>query len=310
MRSFVLSDGTLDEQKVLKKERVYQGMNGRFVERFYITPDQSYIFKPLTNDSQLGKEMWIYTHFLQKLPSFYPRVIDFTSEWIIFEDLGIINHHFSDESVLNITTLIAKWHKIPDDLFETTTANGPKPSFKEVVKQLEIRMEEVISLASKHDISPKTIEFLFSQLENVPIDHKKVFSHGDLHLGNYGYARGKLYIIDWEHAHLNSPYWDLYHLLDISHPNFPKRITKELRNLALDLYMNEAVSEGGYSNRSTFKLQYYLFSSVFSLWMLLLIEADLQRNEGKWSENQLKQQEEETVLCLKHCLEEIQTLLV
>ncbi|MFS0861967.1 phosphotransferase [Fredinandcohnia sp. 179-A 10B2 NHS] len=306
-RSYVLPDGTLDEQRVLRREQVYQGMNGRFVERFFITPDQSFIFKPLTNESQNGKELWIHTHILKKLPSFYPKVLDSDQHWLIFEDLGEIDHHFSSKSVLSVTKQMANWHKTTSNQFDHFHQIGsPKPFIEEVVELLEARKEEVKCLASKIGIPQSTIDFLFNQLDKTSFGNKNVFSHGDLHLGNYGYAKGKLYIIDWEHAHFNSPYWDLYHLLDISHPTFPKSINKSLRTTALELYMDEAEYDSFTFTRISFKQGYYLFSSAFSLWMLLLIKADLDRKVEQWSSAQLRQQLEETVQSFKQCMEELQ----
>lgn len=311
IHSFVLPDGTLDEHRVLKKELVYQGINGRFVERFFINSTHSYIFKPMINDNQFGKELWVHNHVLKKLPSFYPKLIAYSIErdcqWIIFEDLGVINHHFSEESVLGVTKLLAEWHKTPGDMFNDIPQKGPKPFIQEVVKHLEIRKDDVRKLASKHHIPASTIKSVYIQLNNISFDHKEVFSHGDLHLGNFGYAKGKLVIIDWEHAHLNSPYWDLYHLLDISHPDFPKRISKNLRNAALNLYMDEFGHLREPAIRKIFKKDYFLFSSAFSLWMLLLIEADLKKNEAKWSKDQLKQQLEETISSLKQCIDELRS---
>lgn len=310
IRSFVLPDGTLDEQKVLKKEHIYHGINGRFVERFFINSTQSYIFKSLANDDQIEKELWVYNYILKELPCFYPKLIAHSFEsdkrWLVIEDLGVIDHQFSKESVLDVTRSMAKWHKVPTGIFKGYPFKGPKPFIEEVVLHLKSRNNDVISLVEKHHIPKSTIEFLFIHLNNISFGPKKVLSHGDLHLGNFGYAKGKLVIIDWEHAHLNSPYWDLYHLLDISHPDFPKEISKNLRNKALDLYMDEA----GYFNkpaiRYTFKQGYYLFSSAFSLWMLLLIEADIERSEVKWPKDLLKMQLKETVSSFKQCMDELQ----
>lgn len=309
IQSFVLPVGRLDERKVYKIEPVYQGMNGRFVERFYINPAQSYIFKPLTHDDQIGKELWVHNHVLKQLPSVYPKLlaysIDPDSHWIIFEDLGTIDHQFSEESVLGVTKLIADWHKIPGDIFHEFPQKGPKPFIEKVVEHLREHKDEVKTLASRHQISASFIESLLFQLDNTSFKHPGVLSHGDLHSGNFGYSGERLVIIDWEHAHLNSPYWDLYHLLDISHPIFPRKISKNLRNAALELYMNES---GHYINptlRHIFKQGYYLFSSAFSLWMLLLIEADLERNEAKWSNEQLTQQLSETISSFKQCSGEL-----
>ena len=61
-----------------------------------------------------------------------------------------------------------------------------------------------------------------------------VLSHGDLHLGNYAAVNGQVKVLDWEHAHLNSRYWDLYHVIDLSHPIFPKEMTTNIRERLLE----------------------------------------------------------------------------
>lgn len=310
IHSFVLPDGALDGQKIYKKEPIYQGMNGRFVERFFINPSQSYIFKPLTHDDQIGKELWVHNHLLMNLPPIYPKLIAYSidpdSHWIIFEDLGAIDHNFTEASVLGVTRLMADWHRTPAHLIMDLPQKAPKPLIEEVVEHIKIHKEDVKRLTNKHNIPACFIESLFLQLDKTLFNQNGVVSHGDLHLGNFGHAKGKLVIIDWEHAHLNSPYWDLYHLLDISHPVFPKKISNYLRNTALELYLDQAGHPSSPTHRNMFKKGYYLFSSAFSLWMLLLIEADLERNEAKWPRAQLEQQLEETISSFKQCNDELQ----
>ena len=109
-----------------------------------------------------------------------------------------------------------------------------------------------------------------------------VLSHGDLHLGNYGISQNKLVILDWEYAHLNTRFWDLYHLIDLSHPLHPKTVTSELRNKILSEYYDQASTYGIETNRASFKNEYYLFSATFSLWMIMLIEGDLKRKDDRW----------------------------
>lgn len=55
--NIVTVNGTLNDRYILRRENLYQGSNGRFVERFFIDETKSYIFKPLTNNTQLGKEV-------------------------------------------------------------------------------------------------------------------------------------------------------------------------------------------------------------------------------------------------------------
>lgn len=310
--SVVSANGTLDEHKIVKKENLYQGMNGRFVERFFVTPLQSYIFKPLTNDSQIGKEVWIYENILTKFPPIYPKMIEHSSStgtdnhWIIYEDLGAIRHIFSEELLVELTKQIAWWNSFPTDNLLNAPLKGPKPFIEEIVANILFQKEKVIELVPKYTISSKWLENIINLLGKNSFSKTKVFTHGDLHLGNFGYANNTIVVLDWEHAHLNSLFWDLYHVLDISHPIFPKRINKELRNNVLDVYLNERGIPANSEIRKMFKQEYYLFSAAFSIWMLLLIQTDLVQNKTNWSNKQLHNQLEETVNILVQCGEELE----
>ena len=125
-----------------------------------------------------------------------------------------------------------------------------------------------------------------------------MLTHGDLHIGNFAIVDNELKILDWEHTHLNLPHWDLYHLIDMSHPLFPKKITSPLRERILESYLGQVEYE---VDREAFINEYYLFASVFSIWMILLIQKDLVENGGKWSAVQLNTQLEETVSSLQQC---------
>src|SRR4051812_7310168 len=93
-KNIVQANGTLNKRLIVKREILHKGMNGRFVERFYLTPTLSYIFKPLTNNRQLGKEVWVHEHILPLFPAIFPKIISYSiSEntelnWMILEDLG------------------------------------------------------------------------------------------------------------------------------------------------------------------------------------------------------------------------------
>jgi len=310
LNSIVLSNGTLDEGKIVKREILYKGNNGRFVERFYLTPTQSYIFKPLTNETQIGKEVWIQKHILTYFPKMYPKIIAYSinqnasENWMIFEDVGRIHHAFTRDLVKDVTKQMAWWHQFPIEPLQHAPLQAPKPQIEEIVEQVVEKKDEVLCFLAQFQIAKSRVDNLFSIVEGKVFTSDKVLSHGDLHCGNFGYAQGKMVILDWEHAHLNIPYWDLFHLLDISHPVFPRTISKDFRNDILDLYCVEH-GISGYDIES-FKLEYYIFSAVFSLWMLLLINQDLQVNHTIWTTEQLTGQLRESVSCFIQCLEEIE----
>jgi hypothetical protein len=300
----VLANGMLNEEVIWKKEPLYKGMNGRFVERFYLSPSQTYIFKPLTNDGQLGKEVWVHEHVLPLFPAIYPKIISYRINdrtelnWMIFEDLGELSHDFSEESVLAVIKWMAWWHSLPLGILGNVPLTGLKPKIEEIVSDIVLKKEEVFRLLALLELDKNLVDAIFAQLPRLNFLEKQVLTHGDLHSGNFAIVGSELKILDWEHTHINSPYWDLYHVLDMSHPLFPKKITKEFREQLLDAYLRQVEYQ---VDRDAFFKEYYLLASLFSIWMILLIRKDLAANDGKWPVEQLHTQLEETVSSLQQC---------
>lgn len=304
LNNIVRADGNLNEEIILKKEILYKGMNGRFVERFYLTPSTSYIFKPLTNDGQLGKEVWVHEHILPNFPAIFPKIISYSiSErtdlnWMIFEDLGPLSHEFNEESVMGVIKWVAWWHSLPIEELGNVPVTGLKPKIEEIVSDVCVKKDEFYRLLPSLKIKEELIDAIFPQLNRLDFLEKKVLTHGDLHTGNFAIVGDELKILDWEHTHINSPYWDLYHLIDMSHPLFPKKITSPFRDRILESYLSLVKFE---IDRDYFFKEYYLFATVFSMWMILLIQKDLVENGGKWSVEHLNTQLEETVSSLQQC---------
>jgi thiamine kinase-like enzyme len=308
----VLSNGHLDDRKIWKREILYKGMNGRNVERFYVSSTESYVFKPLTNNEQMGKETWVYEHLLVDFPAIYPKIVAKSTNdlpnpsWIIFEDLGHLKHIFNEEIVLNVTKLVSFWHALSTAKCVGVPLKGPKPFIEEIVSSLFLRKKQVVEILWRFQIPRAIIEKIYFLLKQFTFSKKKVISHGDLHLGNYATRNNQVIVLDWEYMHLNTPFWDLYHLLDGSHPVFPKRITRELRENALDYYLEQVEQiSGNKFNRQAFKTEYYLFSTAFSMWMMMLIHQDLLNQDGKWELDQLKSQLNETIIHFVQCAEQI-----
>lgn len=307
--NIVTGNGTLNDRYILRRENLYQGSNGRFVERFFIDETKSYIFKPLTNNTQLGKEVWIFENILAELPLKYPKILSssvqnkLSNNWIILEDLGNITHTFDSAIALELTALMAKWHSLPAERFSNTELIGPKPAIEEMANHILQNKEKVFTIFRLHNISERLESILFSACTSKSFSAAKVLCHGDLHQGNFGYASGKTVVLDWEHCHLNIPNWDLFHLIDMSHPDFPKPDDHTLRNKILDCYCEE--TQISVPDRVKFKQEYYLFSAVFSVWMMLLIQSDLDNQSAKWTTEQLSRQLKETIRNLVECAEEI-----
>ncbi|MDP4095328.1 phosphotransferase [Paenibacillus sp. P96] len=311
LKHYILPDGTLDSQRIWKSEILYTGMNGRHVERFYVSPAESYIFKPLTNDGQKGKERWVYEHLLPSFPPIYPKLLDKSdsdapdTSWMIFEDLGILHHVYDEELALKVIPHIVWWHGQPTEALQQVPLKGPKPPIGDITADVAAKQTEVETALLSVGVPELTVRSLFELLERQPFTEATVLCHGDLHLGNYTRTKERLVVLDWEHVHLNSRLWDLYHLIDMSHPLFPKRMTPSSRNRLLDAYIGQALQTGTVLHPYDFKQEYYLFAAVFSIWMLLLIRSDLERGEGVWPQEALAAQLRETLDSLTQCAEEL-----
>ncbi|RCW43432.1 phosphotransferase [Paenibacillus prosopidis] len=311
MHPIVKPDGQLNDPYIWRREPLYKGMNGKYVERVYITPSETFIFKPLTNTDQYGTEVWVYEQILPYVPPVYPKMIARSStsrpeySWTLFEDLGQLEHTFHEEIAHALIVHIAAWHALPIDNFVQAPLRGPKPSAEAIRTELLQHEEQVRALLESLPIPRRLADRLFFNLRRESLPTSFVLSHGDLHLGNYALVNEQIKVLDWEHAHLNCRYWDLYHVIDLSHPLFPKTVTPMMRERLLDGYLLQVEQQSTYVHNHYFKQGYYLFSSMFSLWMLRLISNDIQKNNGTWPEEQLKEQLLETTMSFIQCAERL-----
>lgn len=249
--------------------------------------------------------------------------------WLILEDIGELNHRHTEQVLLEMAELIAQWHRIPLANIAELPVQGQKPPLSIVREEVLQHWEQAIQLlfrsvqessissAGKGSNQSRSYVPDQQQLNRLQIDLRhfqpdtaSVLSHGDLHAGNYGMnPQGRLIVLDWEHAHAALPYWDLYHLLDMSHPLFPRRMNRTLRRLVLQRYVQSNCQQsdpgkGCSLDSGEFYRDYYRFAILYSLWMLLLIERDLQQPKALWPHSQLLAQRRETIEHLLQCIEE------
>ncbi|MBW7477645.1 aminoglycoside phosphotransferase family protein [Paenibacillus oenotherae] len=303
----VLPDGSLNGRWARGREILYRGMNGQAVERFYMDGPLSYIYKPLTNSGQWGQEKWVYEHVLPSFPPLYPQLLAASADrstglhWMIFEDMGKLRHEFSASAAAELARHVSWWHSQPVDRLVHIPLKGPKPPMEQMVAELLGNEAGVRKMLADISLPEDMQEHVYAALKRGLFPAERVLSHGDLHLGNYAQVSGRIVVLDWEHAHLNSPFWDLYHIIDMSHPSFPKSITSSARLLILQAYGER---RGGGLKEPEFLREYALFACAFSLWMLGLIAGDLAAGgETKWPREQLERQLQETIASLRQCAE-------
>lgn len=292
------------------EETIYTAMDGRIVSRIRGDDGRCYIRKPVPPAS---REQWIYENLLSELPPIYPRMlanplskggtIEENSSWLWFEDIGRLTHDYDLETAHTLVQAVARWQSASMENAKRIPLSGLKPSYRELASKLVSEREQYTAIASRFNLLPRTLDELYSDIERMRLSDELVFSHGDLHVGNYSSANGQLYVMDWEHAHFNSRYWDLFHLIDLTHPVFPRKNVLQWRDALLQAYLSETDKLGTRLERQAFLAEYKLFAAVFSLWMLRLVQQDLDKPDGVWTQEQLRNQAEETASIVRQLLQ-------
>ena len=131
----------------------------------------------------------------------------------------------------------------------------------------------------------------------VGIDHalqapSQVLCHGDPHFGNFLVepSAGKLALVDWTFAHVDSRYFDLFQLLDATSPHTP--LPRQRRHRAVLASYAEAWGQSPI-DISHFQQGYVEFATLHLLWILTRIHADAATE--RFSAESLRRQAEETV---------------
>jgi hypothetical protein len=301
-------DGTLDPDRTTDRIVLYTGRNGKRVERFRLSehPDAgTFIFKPLTNPDTLGREPWLYQRLLPLIPVRVPRLLA-TAEhsnpetyWSIFEDVGPLAHRNDECAVMKAAEAMAHWHRLPLNMVPSHF-RGDKPGYEEAWETVTRERNAILSLYQAWGAPDFSVRKWLQTVEQSPelSISETVICHGDFHCGNFSLAGQELTVLDWEHAHRNSVFWDLYHLLDMTHPLYRKQ-NNSIRMKALQAYGSARGSFGwtGYTPR--FIREYHLFASVYSAWMILLIGSDMEKST--WNTEGLTEQMKETCRALAEC---------
>ncbi|WP_282941209.1 phosphotransferase [Paenibacillus sp. RC67] len=309
----VLHDGTLDSSKLASRETLYVGRNGKAVERFVVDPDdnRSFIFKPLTNLETIGRESWVYQNLLPHIPARYPNLLaqakhrDAERYWAIYEDLGKLEHRFDRDTLIKAAAAIPSWHQLPLECVPEDFT-GHTPNTDNILNEVKAKMGVLKSTLERLAFPAYLIERaqrIVLELDDGLLSEMTV-SHGDYHPLNLSLRNDQITILDWEYVHLNSVYWDLYNLLDITSPNYRRpEVTASLRNEVLQVYYARRLQLGWSSRFCTFQKNYYRYALIHSLWIMTLIEKDLQAGVVDRS-GLLEQQQETKAIIMDILLEE------
>lgn len=311
LSSIVTNIGELNAAKLIARQHLYTGRNGKVIERFWVDIDgqsKSFIFKPLTNGTKCGRERWMYEHLLDSVPVRIPKLYAVAEHedpefyWTIYEDMGELSHHLEEDDYIIAAASIPLWHRLP--LYRVPSHfKGDKRDLTDLIQEVMDGYDDVKICLTKFGLEEAQITAIkrFLTLFDGNFESEMVISHGDYHQGNVCRRGAEFIILDWEFVHHNSVYWDLYCLLDMSHPDFPKMVSSSTRLAALQAYVNHRVSLGWEAaiDVEAFFRDYHRYAIILSLWMLGLIEHDLQN--GQWEMSKLLRSQHETMHSLMDC---------
>lgn len=306
-------DGQLLETYIESREVIYVGRNGKAVERIGLAINgirQSVIFKPLTNYDTMGKEEWVYDNVFPLLPNLrFPRLYgaapykDADRYWLLLEDLGMLDHSNREATLTLTARAMPQWHLLPADLIPDSFL-GHSPYVNDIIPYL-LEKEETLKRIARQLGMEKEAEasllWLHSEVDWEALHPETVVCHGDLIPLNVTVREHDLIVLDWEYIHRNSVYWDLYNLLDITSPNYRKEALKPATRIAvLESYRDERLRLGQPVS-DTFIKDYHSYCALYSMWILLLIDSDMQN--GKNELEALKAQQTETVRIWRQMLD-------
>ncbi len=311
--SWMRPNGALDESRIIGRQKIYQGRNGRYVERIQTDSTagrRSFIYKPLTNADALGREVWAHRNLLPLLPVRYPRLIsasqsgDPSAHWTLHEDMGPLEHELPPESLLPAGEAIAQWHSLPVELLPAAW-NGHTPRVNEVLARLAADPPRMAAVLTALRIPRKWIGEWLDRLEALQgrPDSETVVSHGDYHPLNLAWKNHELIVLDWEYVHRNSIYWDLYNLLDITSPRHRRTVhSAGEKDAVLSAYVRRRRElDGEWRPPNDFAEGYRLFAAIYSMQILLLIDDDLK--SMRFEPSSLIAQQEETAKIWLACIQ-------
>ena len=286
-----------------EREVIYVGRNGQKVERIGVKMGNqmtSFIYKPLTNNPSMGKELWVQENISFRIPkvhvpriAYYSRAKEPENYWMVFEDLGELEHNFSADIMKKTSELMPYWHLLPTFLVPNEF-EGHTPRFKEIQGFILSKTAQMRELLIHNGFSNDHIDYVYREiLLSDHLENETVISHGDLYPLNIAEVNEKLFIFDWEYIHKNSVFWDLYTLMDITSPQYRRPILNQASRLdILARYISVRMSLQS-PTKANFVCDYHTYSALHSIWLLLLIEQDIAQE--RFEKSALLQQQKETL---------------
>lgn len=251
--------------------------------------DRDSVVVKIVHNSKLGKRIHdIQMNVVVRLPVLSPPIIATgqmdAGYWLAFTDVAQISERWSEHRFHEALRALVRVHEVG-----TRSAAGlgesvsHTPTAKEVFLELQgYSASDYIQLLNELSIPPKIYRKLvdlflksadwFTSITQLPL----VLSHGDYHQRNVLFARGtsQPFVIDWEYAHLDIPYFDLFQYLDATSPTEAKsRVGSRLGGLHTywDTMWGGVKGPG---ERRKWVRGYLRYAAIHLLWILIRIHSD------------------------------------
>lgn len=268
---------------------------------------QSIIVK-ITHDVDTGKRTHqIQKTLLQRLHVQTPTILtagEFDDGyWLAFSDVVTSPVRWSERRFHQTLRTLVHVHKgSPEYTPSPTTMVSHTPHISDILHELQrVSVEEYVHVLHDLAVHPR----VRLELTNLLVQSHKwhthmmqlplVISHGDYHTGNVLYAprMSEPFIIDWEYAHWDAPYFDLFQFLDATSPTDRKRAFGS-RLGALNTYWRAMT--GGTELPAAYRRWvrgYLKYAAIHLLWILTRIHSDQRR--GSFTHEALRVQTAETI---------------
>lgn len=304
--SCVTPEGELDPALAAAGETVYTGKSGKPVIRFRLD-GQGYIFKPLSHPDTAGREQWAARVIAPLLPDIAMPVIvaeggEPGGRWMMYEDIGRLAHGTAEADIRRAAALVPLWHKL-DPALAPAAFGGHTPLLAEAAAAVRRRPPE--QLAAALDMPTAEVRQWLDKLER-PGALERLFgapklSHGDYYPENVAFVGGAPVVLDWEFVHVNSVYWDLYSIMDLTSMRYSREVLAPgaRERILADYWRAVGGDVGGRDGRLAFTAGYFGYAAVYSAWICGLVADDLAA--GRWERDALLSQRDETRRIFAYC---------
>ncbi len=199
--------------------------------------------------------------------------------------------------------LLTRLHRLGSSIQLPEACTSHTPQVQAIIKSVsqldDLRLRATLKICGIGLTKQNRILQLFHFIQEVDMMQREsvtTICHGDAHLKNFMWSHSlrRMYLIDWEFVHYDSPYFDLFQLIDATSPVTP--LLNHVPRLQVLMYYTKWMF-GASKNRSRVMVRkwytgYLQFAALHLFWILQRIWVDLESQ--RFSSLQLRRQQLET----------------